>query len=186
MVTIVLTPLLAISVIGLILSIVAHGAALLGLPQPLGAATWGLHVAGVVLGLPAVFVGYQLTSDFKRRHYWTAALRGCPQRMRWLLYGFFAYAIINFLTFIPFAPPRGEGGKANTPPVVFRGFSGHWMAFYSAYTAIFYSAIVVAKRDPARRCPNGHPVSPSASFCEACGAAVSAEKAVVDLGDSRT
>jgi len=66
----------------------------------------------------------------------------------------------------------GAGGGANTPPEVFRGFSGHWMAFYSAAAAILYSAIVVSRADPARRRANGHPVPPSASYCEECGAAV--------------
>ena len=56
------------------------------------------------------------------------------------------------------------------PPVVFRGFSGHWMAFYSAAAAILYSTWVVSKQDPADRCRNGHWALPTASYCEACGA----------------
>ena len=89
-----------------------------------------------------------------------------------MTYGFFIYAIINFITFMIAAPAGQQAPNAPAPPVVFRGFSGHWMAFYSAATAILYSAVVVAGRDPARRCPNGHPVSPSADFCENCGAKI--------------
>jgi hypothetical protein len=59
--------------------------------------------------------------------------------MRYMVYGFFGYAIINFLLFIAVAPSGGHG--ANPPTVVWRGFSGHWMAFYSAAFAILYSAV---------------------------------------------
>jgi len=44
-------------------------------------------------------------------------------------------------------------GEANPPAVVWRGFSGHWMAFYSAALAILYSA-AHAKHN-GWRCPNG-------------------------------
>ena len=54
----------------------------------------------------------------------------------------------------------------NTPSVVFRGFSGHWMAFYLAATSTLYSVIVVSRADVVRRCPDGHPASPSANFCD--------------------
>ena len=41
-----------------------------------------------------------------------------------------------------FQVPKGDSG-ANPPAIVWRGFSGHWMAFYSAALAILYSAAVV-------------------------------------------
>ena len=170
--TVLLAPFLVLSVIGLVLSLIAHTAALFGLPQPLGSAAWGLHIGIFVVWLPAVIMANRLVGDYKRKDFWKAALRGCPDWMRWLTFAFFGYAVVNFLLFIAVAPPRGAGGGANTPPEVFRGFSGHWMAFYSAAAAILYSAIVVSRSDPAGRCPNGHPVSPSASYCEECGAAV--------------
>ena len=84
---------------------------------------------------------------------------------------FFGYAFLNFFIFfiagIGGAAESGSDGDA--PPVVFRGFSGHWMAFYSIAMAILYSAAHVREHDDARRCPNGHPVRPSAKFCEECG-----------------
>jgi hypothetical protein len=170
--SVLLIPFLLLSVLGLVLSLIAHTAALLGLPQPLGPAAWGLHVGIFVVWLPAVLVSNRLVGDFKQKDFWKAALRGCPDWMRRLTYGFVAYAVVNFVLFIAIAPAQGGGGGVNAPPAVFRGFSGHWMAFYSAAAAILYSAIAVAKLDPARRCPNGHPVSPSADFCESCGAAI--------------
>jgi len=54
------------------------------------------------------------------------------------VYAFGGYAMLNFLLFMTKAPP-GDGG-ANPPAVVWRGFSGHWMAFYTAALAILYSA----------------------------------------------
>jgi hypothetical protein len=170
-----LTPFLILSVIGLVLSLMAHAAALLGQPQPFGPTTWGLHIGIFVVWLPAVIACNRLVRNFNRKDFWKAALRGCPDWMRWLTYGFLGYAIINFLLFVALAQPRVAGG-ANAPPQVFRGFSGHWMAFYSAAAAILYSAIVVARSDTARRCPNGHPVLPSAKFCEQCGAAVAEQE----------
>ena len=174
--TALLTPFFVLSVIGLILSIIAHAAAVLGLPQPLAGAAWGLHIGIFVVWLPAVLVSNRLVADFRQADFWKAALRGCPRWMRWLTFGFFCYALVNFLLFLAVAPPRGSGGGVDAPPEVFRGFSGHWMAFYSAAAAILYSAIVVGKRDPAHRCLNGHPVSSSASHCETCGVPVIAPR----------
>jgi hypothetical protein len=168
-VTALLAPFVLLAAIGLVLSIIAHTAALFGQPQPFGPITWGLHIGIFVVWLPVVLVSNRLVADFKRKDYWQAALRGCPAWMKWMTGVFFVYAFVNFFLFMLVAPPRGKGGGVNAPPEVFRGFSGHWMAFYSAAVAILYSAIMVAIRDPARRCPNGHPVSPSADYCETCG-----------------
>jgi hypothetical protein len=56
-------------------------------------------------------------------------LKDSPDWTRYMVYGFFGYAIVNFLFFMTKAP--SGGGGANPPAVVWRGFSGHWMAFYS-------------------------------------------------------
>ena len=165
----ILIPFLLLAVLGLILSIVSHVAAIAGAPQPLGEEAWALHIGIFVVWIPAVIVANRLSRDVKQKDLWKAVLRGCPPWMRWMTYGFFAYAVINFAIFFASAPRRGAAIGAGAPPEVFRGFSGHWMAFYSAAAAILYSAISVTNRDPARRCPNGHPVSPSAKYCEACG-----------------
>jgi hypothetical protein len=62
---------------------------------------------------------------------------------------------------------------ANPPPVVWRGFSGHWMAFYSAALAILYSAAVNPPSDQLfqsrpfaqNSCVNGHPLTATQRFC---------------------
>ena len=51
--------------------------------------------------------------------------------------------------------------------VVWRGFSGHWMVFYSAALAILYSAANTVDANP--RLTNGHSASPNATYCTRCG-----------------
>ena len=53
---------------------------------------------------------------------------------------------VNFAIFFFQAPHGGSG--ANPPAVVCRGFSGHWMVFYSAALAILYSATVAPEDQP--------------------------------------
>jgi len=88
-----------------------------------------------------------------------------------VVYVFFAYSMVNFLLFLAatFAEPLAGSSGSGTPPAVFRGFSGHWMAFYSAALGILYSAMRAGERGVEPRCPKGHPVSPFARFCEECG-----------------
>jgi hypothetical protein len=133
-------PFLALAVAGLVLSLVAHVAALLGLPQPMGSAAWALHAGIIVVWLPAVLASRRLGVDPKSKDFWKVALRGCPPWVGWVTGGFFAYAVVNFLVF--FVGGRGGGGLG-AQPAVFRGFSGHWMAFYSAAAAMLYSALMV-------------------------------------------
>ena len=138
-------PFLCLALIGLVLSFVAHLAALLGLPQPLGVATFGLHAGIFVVWIPAIIVGQRLVNGCQPDDYWKATLRGCRPWMRWLAWGIFAYAILNFLTFLPFAPGKGQRNGPQPPAIVIRGFSGHWMAFYAMAAAVLYSALVVGR-----------------------------------------
>jgi hypothetical protein len=157
----------ALAAVGLALSVLSHIAALLGSQGPLADYEWLLHVGIFVVWLPAVLVTTRLTRDFKQRDLWKAALRGCPPWMKYMVYGFFGYAMLNFVVFLANAPP--QGGSGPMPPIVVPGFSGHWMAFYSAAMALLYSAAHVKDRDAGRRCPQGHTVGPLAQFCEQCG-----------------
>jgi hypothetical protein len=124
-----------------------------------------LHVGVFVVWFPAVFVSQRLVGNVGRKDFWKVVLKGSPDWMRYLVYGFFGYAVVNFLFFMTKAP-KGGGG-VNPPAVVWRGFSGHWMAFYSAALAILYSAAHAQANGS--RCVNGHLVSGTASYCERCG-----------------
>ena len=126
-----LSPFVAASALGLVLSIVVHLCAWLNIASPLGRYTWLLHVGIFVVWFPTVLVSGRLTREYRANDFWKAALRGCPLWMRRMVYFFGAYAMLNFVIFILSEKPESPSG-AEMPPVVARGFSGHWMLFYSA------------------------------------------------------
>jgi hypothetical protein len=132
--------------LGLALSIVAHGAALFGLPQPLGEATWGLHVGIFVIGIPTMIIASGVSSEIVGNKL-EGVLGRCPPWMRRLVWALFGYAIFNFIVSIPFVPGKGEGGNAwQTPPIAFRLFSGHWMLFYAVFAAVLYYPLAVSRQ----------------------------------------
>jgi hypothetical protein len=96
---------------------------------------------------------------------WKIILQDSPGWMRYMVYGFFGYVGVNFLFFMSKTPGGGSG--ANPPAAVWRGFSGDWMAFYSAALAILYSAARTVDSSP--RCTNGHTASLNATYCPQCG-----------------
>jgi Protein of unknown function (DUF3592) len=157
-----------VSCVGLALSIWVHLEAVMGrrvAPEPF---FWLLHLGIFVVWIPAVFVAKQRVGNLNRKDLWKVCLSDVPDWVRYLLYGFFAYAFINFMYgFIKF--PNGNSSTLGTPPSVWRIFSGHWMLFYFAALVILYSAV---NEHLGARCLNGHSVPPDASFCAQCGQAV--------------
>lgn len=152
-----------LSAIGLVVSLWVHlGAAMGRAPSSF---FWVLHVGIFVVWFPAIFVAQRLVGNVNRKDFWKVVLKGVPDWMRYMVYGFLGYAVVNFLFFMTKAPNGGSG--ANPPAAVWRGFSGHWMAFYSAALAILYSA--ARTEDTSLRCANGHLASPSATYCTRCG-----------------
>lgn len=166
----------ALAAAGLALSVLSHAAALAGISGPLGGYTFVLHVGVFVVWIPAVLASNRLTRNVSRKDFWKGALRGCPDWMKYMTYAFLGYALLNFLVFAVGAPsskfklgvPNGSSASSLTPEAV-RGFSGHWMAFYSAAFALLYSAANLWERDVENHCPNGHAVQPLAKFCDQCG-----------------
>jgi hypothetical protein len=154
-----------LSAIGLMVSLWVHLGAVMGRRVAPEAFFWMLHVGIFVVWFPAVFVAQALVGDTHRRDFWKVILKGSPDWIRYMVYGFFGYAVANFLFFMTKAPTGGGG--ANPPAVVWRGFSGHWMAFYSAAFALLYSA--ARTEDRSLRCANGHLASSNAIFCPQCG-----------------
>src|SRR2546428_7537833 len=163
-----LRPVMWLAVAGFLASLLVHFLALLGLPSPFGSATWFLHIGIFVVWLPTVFVAQRLGKGSKQADLWKAVFRGCPAWVRSGAYVVGAYAVVNFVLFIiqTTAYPKNK-----VPELIeYRGFSGHWMAFYYIGAATLYSAIRLGL-DP-RRCPQGHEVSPFANYCELCGAPI--------------
>jgi len=126
----------ALAAIGLVLSIASHLAALQAKSGPLGNYTWTLHLGALAVCVPAAIVARRLRRGVPRKHQWKAVLAGCPTWMKYVLYGFLAYALVNFAIFM-MAPHSGGAGPM--PPSVVRGFSGHWMAIFAGVLAILYS-----------------------------------------------
>ena len=165
----ILLPFLALALLGFVLSVAAHLAAVAGSPIPFGKGVWILHIGIFVVWLPTVLVAYRMTRGANRKDFWKIALVGCPKWMRTALYIVFGYAILNFVFFIATVPSRPQL-QGDAPPQVVRGFSGHWMIFYGAAFATLYSASVIGYSGMDRKCPNGHSVAITAKFCEQCGA----------------
>jgi|GEM_PF-2459307 hypothetical protein len=156
--------LMSLSLCGLCLSICVHLGALFGhqiVPQEL---FFGLHIGIFVIWLPALLslnrrLGYTRYPDS-----WKTLLSGTPGWVRATLYGFFGYAIINFILFMAQAPPKGYAGPP--PIVVWRGFSGHWMFFYACGAVLLFKGAYSAQHDGLL--PNGEPLLRPV-LCPRCG-----------------
>ncbi len=152
MLQIVLYPFMVSALVGFLISLAVHLAALVGVEVPPQA--FGLHVGIFIVWIPAV-----LASTVARHHSiqsrgWRDQFAGCPAWMRVVAYGLFAYAFLNI-----FGVVLGAGSIA-------RGFSGHWMVFYwFAFTTLYG----VRHLPHPYYCLAGHLVSPGAKYCERCG-----------------
>ena len=111
--------------------------------------------------LPTILFMGRLTSEFKQKDLWKAALRGCPSWMRVVLYVLIGAAFLAFLF------PLLTGGKPGEGPFTFMLFPS---TFYAISFCVMYSLLHAEEYDASRRCLNGHVVSPLAKFCDECGA----------------
>jgi hypothetical protein len=141
-----LWPFIALSAAGLVLSLWVHLGALAGQRVAPEAFFWILHIGIFVVWIPTVLAYIKRVGSASRKDAWKLALRSSPQWMRYMVYGFFGYALLNFAIFF-FHAPNGSSG-ANPPAVAWRGFSVHWMAFYSAALATLYAAAAPGEDQP--------------------------------------
>ncbi len=155
-----------LSAIGLAVSLWVHLGAVMGRRVAPEAFFWILHLGIFVVWVPVVFVAKRRVGNMNRKDFWKAVLKGSPEWMRYMVYLFLGYATVNFALFF-IKVQGGSGGGANPPAIVWRGFSGHWMAFYSAALAVLYSAM--HSDGSGSQCVNGHAVSPGARYCDRCG-----------------
>jgi len=161
-----LWPFVALSALGLTLSIWVHFGALLGRKVAPSEYFWMLHMGIFVVWLPAVLVQSKQSGSWKTRTSMREMAPGAPKWLNAVVGFFFLYAFINFAIFF-FNAPAGKRQGPDTPPEVWRGFSGHWMLFYSAALAMLYSA--AKSVSSVSRCVNGHPLPPGAAVCSLCG-----------------
>jgi len=151
--------------VGLLVSLWVHIGAVMGKRVAPEAFFWMLHIGIFVVWIPAVLISQRLVGSVNRKDFWKVALKGLPTWVRYVMYAFFAYAVVNFLLFMNNAP-TGHSNEG-PPAAVWRGFSGHWMVFYFAALAILYSAANTMRSSP--RCTNGHLAAPNAAYCTRCG-----------------
>jgi hypothetical protein len=156
---------ICLSAIGFVLSLWVHFGAVMGRRVVPESFFWMLHVGIFVVWFPAVFVGQRIVGNMNRKDFWKVVLKGSHDFLRYMVYAFGGYAAINFFLFMSKAP--NGGGGANPPAVVWRGFSGHWMAFYAAAFAILYSAAQTS--NTTARYINGHVASENGVYCTRCG-----------------
>ena len=95
--------------VGLTLSLISHLAALWGSQGPLGDYAFVLHIGIFIVWIPTVLVTSRMGADFKNKDLWKAVLRGCPPWMQYMVYGFWGYAVVNFVYFMLVAPKGGLG-----------------------------------------------------------------------------
>jgi len=131
---------LGLAAVGFILSLWIHIGAVFGVRVAPQYFFWMLHMGVFVVFLPAVLVAQRLVGNTRRSDFWKVVLKDIPLGLRYVVYASFGYALLNFMLFASKSPAGGTG--ANPPAQVWRGFSGHWMAFYSASFAILYAGAV--------------------------------------------
>jgi hypothetical protein len=141
-----LLPFIIFAATGLVLSIVVHVLAFFGMTLPIKDAVFGLHMGIFVIWIPVVALnqGRNRNDVFKQG----------PKWMQRTLTVVFVYAMASFIYFIATAPSRGErkssAGKP-APASVVRGFSGHWLLFYSAGLAALWNARCARREIPPLR-----------------------------------
>jgi hypothetical protein len=166
-----LPPLMLYAACGLVLSLVVHILSIFGIPFGGNTLFFALHIGIFPLWIPVVFIAQKMMIGVNRKDFWKVALSGCPPWMRYMTRGFFIYAIVNFAFFFILTavhPPAKQTG-GDVPAEVLHGFSGHWMAFYSAGLATLTSAYRRGLSNLQRRCPNGHEIGWSDNYCPTCG-----------------
>ncbi len=178
MTQILLPPLMLYAAFGLALSLLVHILTFFGIQFGGNTLFFGLHIGIFPLWIPVVLIAQKMTGGAQRKDFWKVALSGCPPWMRYMTYGFFIYAVVNFAIFMILTAqhPPGKQIGAAVPSVVLHGFSGHWMAFYSAGLAILTTAYRCGLSNLQRRCPFGHEIGWKDKFCPTCGSELSSPK----------
>lgn len=127
--------------------------------------------------VPRCFGGVKACREFEPKRFVEIVLKGSPDLMHYMVYVFFVYAFVNFLLFIGKTPSGSSG--TNPPASVWRGFSGHWMAFYSAALAILYAGARAVDTSPG--CGSGHLALPNSTYCPKCGSACNASSLASEI-----
>jgi hypothetical protein len=143
-----LYPFIVLSALGLMLSMVAHVAAILGLHVP-PESIW-LFFGNFVVFIPTLITSILLMpKGYGRKDFWRMTLRGAPKWMHYMTYGFFiyfwTYVIIILFTSVIF-PRNNLSNIDNLSSPSVRDFSSICLVFYSTSLSILYSATQIEKK----------------------------------------
>ena len=166
-----LLPLMLYAACGRALSLLVHILSFFGIQLGGKELFYGLHIGIFPLWIPVALISQKI-GDMRSWSFWRTALSGCPTSMKYMTYGFFIYAFINFVHFIIIVNVHAPSKGGDPPVEVFQGFSGHWMAFYSAGLAILTSAYHRGLDNLQPRCRYGHEIGWNDQFCPKCGTAI--------------
>jgi hypothetical protein len=101
MTEILLLPLMVYAACGLCLSLAVHILSFFGIQLGGNALFMALHIGIFPLWIPVVLIAQKMFGGAQRKDFWKIALSGCPPWMRYMTYGFFIYAIANFISTCP-------------------------------------------------------------------------------------
>jgi hypothetical protein len=133
--------LMAMATVGLGLSLWVHFAALGGHKVASDALFTGLHLGIFIVCFPAALLAGRRSGSYQKVA-WKTILKGLPLWIRLAVWLFSGYATISFfIFFFPASSRVSSSGGSGTQLMDWRGFSGHWMAFYSWALAVLYSTI---------------------------------------------
>src|ERR1043166_2973498 len=118
---------------GLVLSVIVHLLAFFGVTLPIKDAVFALHMGIFVIWIPAI----ALNQGRDRNQIFNQG----PKWMQRALTIVLIYAMASFIYFIATAPRDKKSTAVKPAPAsVVRGFSGHWILFYSAGLAALWNA----------------------------------------------
>jgi hypothetical protein len=129
-----LLPFIIFAAAGLALSIIVHVLAFFGITLPIKDGVFALHMGIFIIWIPVV----ALSKGRNRNDFFKQG----PKWMQRALTMVFVYAIGSFIYFIANTPRNEKKSSAGKPAPanVVRGFSGHWILFYSAGLAALWNA----------------------------------------------
>ena len=146
----------AVAGFGWLLSIVVSVAPLFGTSVS-ESISGKLFIGMFPLQVFAILFMQRVTRHSLPKDLWKSALRGCPQWLRYAIWGAWGYAALMVL----FMALRGSGGLDLE---VGAGFIG---MFYAMQLGIFVTG-ATTDSEPAK-CSNGHEMGPFANYCSECG-----------------
>lgn len=147
-------PLIVVAALGWAAGVIVSLLGIVGVVMPEWVA--GVLFVGVVpLWLCAVLLINRLAANVPNNELWKAAFRGCPQWLRYLIWGSWGYSFLMFALI----------ATGNTS-----AHAGFVDVFYASALGIFVTTASTAPEPT--ECANGHPIGPFDRFCRECGVAI--------------